>query len=165
MTGISVARIRAEVSPMLAKEIMTKNPACCTPDTPLREVAQAMIEHDCGEIPVIRNNDDKTLVGVVTDRDIVCRLIAAGKNPLELTASACMSSPVVEARESTAVEECARIMEESQIRRLPIVDGGGKVCGILSQADIAKSASRRIVADLVKDVSERGTAASKAVTH
>src|SRR5262245_34996535 len=150
---------------MLVKEIMTANPVCCTPDTPLREVARLMVEHDCGEIPVIRMNGDKTLVGVVTDRDIVCRLIAVGKNPLEATASACMTSPVVEVRESTPVEECARIMEESQIRRVPVVDGGGKVCGIVSQADMAKNASRRIVADLVKDVSEPGTAASRVPTH
>ena len=150
---------------MLVKEIMTANPACCTPETPLREVAQQMVEHDCGEIPVVRSSGDKTLVGVVTDRDIVCRVIAAGKNPLESTASACMSNPVIEARESTPVEACARMMEESQVRRVPVVDGGGKVCGILSQADIAKHASRRVVADLVKDVSEPGAAASKVATH
>ena len=150
---------------MLVKEVMTANPACCTPDTPLRDVARQMVEHDCGEIPIVRSNDDKTLVGVVTDRDIVCRLIATGKNPLESTASACMSSPVVKARESTRLDECARIMEDSQIRRVPVVDGGGKICGIVSQADIAKHASRRVVADLVKDVSEPGTAASKIATH
>jgi CBS domain-containing protein len=150
---------------MLVREIMTANPACCTPETPVREVAQQMIEHDCGEIPVVRSSTDKTLVGVVTDRDIVCRLVAAGKNPLEATASTCMSNPVVKARESTPLEECARIMEESQIRRVPVVDGGDKVCGILSQADIAEHASRRIVADLVKDVSEPATAPSKVASH
>ena len=114
---------------MLVKEIMTAKPACCTPDTPLREVAQQMVEHDCGEIPIVRSSGDKTLVGVVTDRDIVCRLIAAGKNPLESTASVCMSSPVVEARESTPLEECARIMEESQIRRVPVVEAAASFAG------------------------------------
>ncbi len=147
---------------MLVKEIMTPNPACCTPDTPLREVAQAMVEHDCGEIPIVRSGTDKTLVGVVTDRDIVCRLVAAGKNPLDATASTCMSSPVVAVRESTPLEECTKIMEESQIRRVPVVNGGGLCCGIVSQADIAKNASRRVVADLVKDVSQPGTGASRA---
>jgi CBS domain-containing protein len=150
---------------MLVKEIMTANPACCTPDTPLRDVAQQMVQHDCGEIPVVRSSSDKTLVGVVTDRDIVCRLVAAGKNPLESTASDCMSTPVIEARESTPLEECARMMEQRQIRRVPVVDGGGKVCGILSQADIAKHASRRVVADLVKDVSEPGKAPSRVAAH
>jgi CBS domain-containing protein len=139
---------------MQVKEIMTANPACCTPDTPLREVAQAMVDNDCGEIPIVRSRSDKTLVGVVTDRDIVCRLIARGRNPLEAKASDCMSSPVVAVRESTQLEECTRIMEDSQIRRVPVVNGGGMCCGIVSQADIAKHGSRRVVADLVKDVSE-----------
>jgi CBS domain-containing protein len=148
---------------MLVNEIMTANPACCTPETTLREVAQAMVEHDCGEIPIVRSRSDKTLVGVVTDRDIVCRLVAAGKNPLEASASSCMSSPVVAVRESTPIEECARLMEESQIRRVPVVNGGGMCCGIVSQADIAKYASRKIVADLVKDVSQPASHASR--TH
>ena len=139
---------------MQVKEIMTANPACCTPDTPLREVAQAMVDNDCGEIPIVRSRSDKTLVGVVTDRDIVCRLVAKGRNPLEAKASDCMSSPVVAVRESTQLEECTRIMEDSQIRRVPVVNGGGMCCGIVSQADIAKHGSRRVVADLVKDVSE-----------
>ncbi len=147
---------------MLVKEIMTPNPACCTPDAPLREVAQAMVEHDCGEIPIVRSGTDKTLVGVVTDRDIVCRLVAAGRNPLDATASTCMSSPVVAVRESTPLEECTKIMEESQIRRVPVVNGGGLCCGIVSQADIAKNASRRVVADLVKDVSQPATGTSRA---
>jgi CBS domain-containing protein len=148
---------------MNAKEIMTSNPACCTPDTPLRDVARAMVEHDCGEIPVTRSDTDRTLVGVVTDRDIVCRLVAEGRNPLEATAESCMSSPVVAVRESTPVEECARIMEESQIRRVPVVNGGGMCCGIVSQADIAMHASRKITADLVKDVSQPQP--GRALTH
>lgn len=151
---------------MQVREIMTAKPACCTPDTPLQQVAQLMVEHDCGEIPIVRSATDGTLVGVVTDRDIVCRLIAMGRNPLDETAESCMSSPVVAVRESTSIEECARIMEESQIRRVPVVNGGGMCCGIVSQADIAKHASRRITADLVKDVSQPASGPSKVgATH
>ena len=139
---------------MQVKEIMTSNPFCCTADTSLEEVAKAMVEHDCGEIPIVRTSKDRTLVGVVTDRDIVCRLVAQGINPVDETAESCMSTPVVSVRETTPVEECARIMEESQIRRVPVVNGGGMCCGIVSQADIAKNASRKITADLVKDVSQ-----------
>ena len=65
-----------------------------------------------------------------------------------------MSTPVIAVRETTPIEACARIMEESQIRRVPVVNGGGMCCGIVSQADIAKNASRKITADLVKDVSQ-----------
>ncbi len=139
---------------MQVKEIMTLDPFCCTADTSLEEVAKAMVEHDCGEIPVVRNSKDRTLIGVVTDRDIVCRLVARGRNPVDEAAESCMSMPVVAVRETTPIEACARIMEESQIRRVPVVNGGGMCCGIVSQADIAKHASRKITADLVRDVSQ-----------
>jgi CBS domain-containing protein len=139
---------------MQVKEIMTPDPFCCTADTSLEEVAKAMVEHDCGEIPIVRTSKDRTLVGVVTDRDIVCRLVAQGINPVDQAAESCMSTPVVSVRETTPVEECARIMEESQIRRVPVVNGGGMCCGIVAQADIAKHASRKITAELVKDVSQ-----------
>jgi CBS domain-containing protein len=141
---------------MQVREIMTPNPACCTADTSLQEVARMMVDNDCGEIPIVRSRTDRTVIGVVTDRDIVCRLIAAGKDPMDYTAEACMSTPVVAVRESTPLEKCAQIMEESKIRRVPVVDGGGMVCGIVSQADIAKHASRRITAELLRDVSQPG---------
>ncbi len=139
---------------MQVREIMTTDPACCTADASLEEVAKAMVEHDCGEIPIVRSSSDKSLLGVVTDRDIVCRLVAQGRNPVDEAAEACMSSPVVSVRESTPLEDCAKLMEDKQIRRVPVVNGGGMVCGIVSQADIAKNASRKITADLVKDVSQ-----------
>ena len=139
---------------MQVREIMTTDPACCTADASLEEVAKAMVEHDCGEIPIVRSSSDKSLLGVVTDRDIVCRLVAQGINPVDQAAEACMSSPVVSVRESTPVEDCAKLMEDKQIRRVPVVNGGGMVCGIVSQADIAKNASRKMTADLVKDVSQ-----------
>jgi len=142
---------------MQVREIMTPNPACCTADTPLQEVARMMVDNDCGEIPIVRSRSDRTVIGVVTDRDIVCRLIAAGKNPIEYSAEACMSTPVIAVRESTPVEKCAELMEESRIRRVPVIDGGGMVCGIVSQADIAKHASRRITAELLRDVSQPAT--------
>jgi CBS domain-containing protein len=146
---------------MHVKEIMTPRPACCTSSTPLREVAKAMVQNDCGEIPVVDGGDRGALLGVITDRDIVCRIVAEGKNPLDHTAADCMSTPVVVVWESTQVEDCARLMEEHQIRRVPVVDGGGACCGIVSQADIAQHASRRITAELVRDVSQPGVGASR----
>jgi CBS domain-containing protein len=136
----------------LAEHVMTAEPQCCSADQPLTDVARLMVEHDCGEIPVV--DARRKLVGVVTDRDIVCRLVARGTNPVDETAESCMSTPVIAVRETTPVEECARIMEESQIRRVPVVNGGGMCCGIVSQADIANHASRKITAELVKDVSQ-----------
>lgn len=150
---------------MQVREIMTPKPACCTATTSLRDVARAMVQHDCGEIPIVDGDDHGTLIGVITDRDIVCRMVADGRNPLDYTAEQCMSTPVVVVWESTQIEDCARLMEEHQIRRVPVVDGGGACCGIVSQADIAKHASRRITAELVRDVSEPSMDSSRAMSE
>lgn len=119
------------------KEIMTEEVAFCTPETPLGEVARLMCDHDCGEIPVIDNEESLRPIGVITDRDITCRLVAAQKNPLEYRASDCMSSPCVTVFEEEDVRECCRLLEENQIRRIPVVDEQGCCCGIVAQADLA----------------------------
>jgi CBS domain-containing protein len=89
----------------------------------------------------------------VTDRDIVCRLVATGKNPLDLTAQSCMSSPVISVKTGSTLDECCRLMETHQIRRVPVVDGAGVICGIVSQADIARHSTRAMTADVVKEIS------------
>src|SRR5215471_1313966 len=107
---------------MQVKDMMTTDPVCCSSNTPLREVAQMIIEQDCGEIPVIDNSSSKVPVGVVTDRDIVCRTVANGLNPLDLTAADCMSKPIVTVKPEMSLEEACRIMEEKLVRRIPVVD-------------------------------------------
>ena len=107
---------------------MTIHPACFTPETNGEEIARLMIECDCGEIPVVQDWQSRKLIGVATDRDIVCRLVAAGRNPLESRARDCMSSPVVFATAETDLDECCRLMEQHRIRRLPIVDAEGRCC-------------------------------------
>ena len=136
---------------MKVQEIMTSDPACCRPETNLREVACLMAEHDCGEIPVVNGGKP---VGVITDRDIVARAVAQGRNPLELMARDCMSSPVVTVTPDTDVKDCCDTMEQHQIRRVPVVDASGTCCGMVSQADIAQHASARKTAEVVKQVSQ-----------
>ena len=147
---------------MQVKEVMTGDPACCTAETPLPEVARMMIDNDCGEIPVIDNNSSKVPIGVVTDRDIVCRTVANGINPVELTASDCMSKPIVTVTPDMSLEECCRIMEEKRIRRVPVVDDRGSCCGIVSLADIALQTKTSVAAEVVKEVSEPTSSASAA---
>ena len=143
---------------MQVKEIMTADPTCCGPETSLREVAQLMASEDCGCLPVIDQNNKA--VGTITDRDITCRAVAEGRNPLDLTAADCMSTPVVSVSEDSDVEECCRLMEDNQLRRILVVDGSGACCGIVAQADIARNASDQAAGDLVKEVSKPTSAAS-----
>ncbi len=138
---------------MKVKELMTADPACCISETTLQEVAHMMIEHDCGEIPVLDNKETKLPIGVITDRDIVCRTVARGLNPLDLTAADCMSKPCVTVTADISVEECSKILEENKIRRVPVVDADGACCGIVAVADIALHAGRGVTAEVIKEVS------------
>jgi CBS domain-containing protein len=134
-----------------ARDLMTSEPAFCTPDTPLDQVARLMVQHNCGEIPVIDRAERP--VGVVTDRDIVCRVVAEGKNPLAYPAETCMSSPVVTVDEDAPLEDVVAVMEQHQIRRVPVVSSDGRCVGIISQADVALAGAKGDVAELVREVS------------
>jgi CBS domain-containing protein len=147
---------------MQVKEIMTADPSCCISETALQEVAQMMIDHDCGEIPVVESNKSKLPIGVITDRDIVCRTVARGLNPLDLTVADCMSTPCVTVTPAMSVEECSRIMEENQIRRVPVVDAGGFCCGIVALADIALHAKKAVAGEVVQEISQPTAAAAAA---
>ena len=136
------------------KDLMTPNPACCTPDTSLREVAEMFVEHDCGAIPVIDSRDSGKPIGIITDRDIACRAVAKGKNALELTARDCMSSPSVTVREESSLDDCVQAMEDNRVRRVIVVDELGRCCGIVSQADVALRAGKKATAEILKEVSE-----------
>jgi CBS domain-containing protein len=136
----------------LAKEIMTPAPQCCSAETTLNEVANLMVEADCGEIPI--TDASNRLIGVITDRDIVCRVVAKGKNPSAVTAGECMTEPVVVVNEGTSLEDVLSVMEENQIRRVPVVDSTGCCCGIISQADVARCAAEEKTGELVREVSK-----------
>ena len=135
----------------LARDVMTSNPACCRPETPLEQVAKLMVQHDCGEIPVIDTAEQP--IGVVTDRDIVCRVVAEGRNPVAYTAELCMSQPAVTVPTSATLDDVLSTMEKHQIRRVPVVDQSGACAGIIAQADVAWAERTKEVGELVREVS------------
>ena len=139
---------------MKVKDIMTKDPAVCTPETLLPQVARMMVERDCGQIPVIESSSDPRPVGVVTDRDIIVRALARGMNPIGMTAREVMTSPAVTVTPDTKVEECADTLADKRVRRMPVVDDAGACSGMVSQADIAQHAPERLTAKVVRSVSE-----------
>ena len=144
---------------MQVREIMTENPACCSPDASIQEAARLMMEHDCGEIPVVDGQNRP--VGVVTDRDISCRAVAQGKDPARTTVREVMSEPVVTVKPEDSVESCCQSMEENQIRRVPVVDESGSCCGMVAQADIAGQTSGDKTAEVVRDISKPTEEASR----
>lgn len=143
---------------MTVQEIMTRDPQCCTPETKIQRVARMMVECDCGAIPVVENTDSKKPVGVVTDRDIVVRLIAEGKDYTQLGASEAMTSSTVTVQEDADLSEAERLMKDRQIRRIIVVDSNGRCAGILAQADVARHRSDSETGDVVEEISEPAAA-------
>ena len=142
---------------MKIRDVMTPNPRTVSPDDTVQTAARIMETEDVGAVPVVR---DGRVLAVVTDRDIVVRVVAKGKNPSTVKAGDCMTEPVVVVNEETSLEDVISVMEENQIRRVPVVDATGCCCGIISQADVAMCADKTETGEMVREVSK-----DSALTH
>jgi len=141
---------------MLSVEaVMTRSPACCTPEAMLEEAARLMVECDCGEIPVVDDLRSLIPLGVITDRDITCRAVAEGRNPLALRVTECMTSPALTCYTDMSIEEALQVMQENQVRRLPVVDAAGRLCGIVAQADLADALNTDQSGEMLRGISRR----------
>jgi len=149
---------------MKARELMSAQPACCTPDETVAGAARLMKDHDCGCIPVVEDKETDRLVGVVTDRDIACRCTAEDKGPGTLVAEVMSRDPKYCGPDDD-VDTVERIMAEAQVRRVPVVDERGRCVGIIAQADLAlnqRAASESEVGRIVERISEPAHSAGTA---
>lgn len=118
---------------MKVKDIMTKDVACVNPNSNVVEAAQLMQKYNVGSIPVC---DQSGVVGIVTDRDIIVRNIAHGKNPSDTPVRDVMTGQVTTASPDMEVDEVTKLMSENQIRRVPVVDNN-IIIGMLALGDVA----------------------------
>ena len=125
---------------MKAKDIMTKNPKCVTPETSVREAARLMKQEDVGVLPVVERDGSDRLVGIVTDRDIAIRHVAEGHDSSSCPVREAMTSSVRTAREDDDVNDVMDVMGKEQIRRIPVINERGALIGIVAQADIVREA-------------------------
>jgi CBS domain-containing protein len=135
---------------MKVKDVMHKGVSWVQPDTSLTAIAKIMKTEDIGAVPVGEN--DK-LVGMVTDRDIICRGLGNGKKPEKLTAKDVMTKGITYCRENEEVDDAIRIMESKQIRRLPVIDKDKRMVGMLSIGDISHSLSQQMAGEVIRAVS------------
>ena len=141
---------------MRVRDIMTPDPAFCTPDSSAAEAARLMRDNDCGSIPVVENSQSKKLVGTVTDRDLAVRGLAEGKGPDSPVRELMTASPVT-CGPDDEVEIVREVMVARLVRRVPVVDERGNLVGIVAQADIAReegAASDQEVGRIVEAISE-----------
>lgn len=136
---------------MKARDIMTPQPRCCSADDTLEHAARIMLEEDVGEVPVL--DGQRRLAGVITDRDIVVRCVASGDRADQAKVSQCMTAPARTCSEHASLEDVANVMKNERIRRVPIIDGKGEICGIVALADLERTNARSLKAEVSERVS------------
>ena len=134
-----------------ARDIMTQNAECIGENETLLDAARKLAELDVGSLPIC--GEDNRLKGMLTDRDIVVKVLAAGKDPSSTKAGELATQgEVVTIGADDSVDEALRTMTQHKVRRLPVIDGH-RLVGIISQADIAKNLDEEKVGDLVEAIS------------
>ncbi|HEX7076293.1 MAG TPA: CBS domain-containing protein [Hyphomicrobiaceae bacterium] len=134
---------------MKVSEVMHPGVHWVEPGTPILEIAKLMRDQDIGSLPVGEND---RLVGMVTDRDIVCRGLAEGFDCSTMTARDVMSSGIIYCRDSEELEDAVRIMEQHEVRRLPVINDQKRMVGILSLGDISHAAPRQVSGEVLQSV-------------
>src|SRR5215203_1730044 len=140
-------------------DVMTREPVCCEPGDSVAQIASTMKREDVGSVPVVESREDRKLIGIVTDRDLVVKVLADGRPIEKATVRDAMTSQPTSCLETDDVSKAVELMSERQVRRMPIVDIGGRLNGIIARADVATRVhSDRKTGELVEAISEPGLA-------
>jgi CBS domain-containing protein len=131
------------------KDLMTSDPTTVGPETTVSEAAKQMAHEDVGPLPVV---EDGRLVGIVTDRDLVVRVLAQGRDPKSTTVREAASGALVTVSADDDLVKTLDLLGKHQVRRLPVVEGG-RLVGIVAQADVAREVGSAWVGDVVEDIS------------
>lgn len=139
---------------MKIREVMTENPKCCVPSDSAQKAARMLCEQNVGSLPVVVDQQSRKLIGMITDRDLCCAVVAEGLDPKQTSIDGLFSVEPITCREGENVEKCERAMQEHQVRRIPVVDGEGCCIGIVSQADLALKDKPEKVSKTVAEISK-----------
>jgi CBS domain-containing protein len=137
---------------------MTKDVVTCTPQNTITEVARLMKTEDIGPVLIVDNEQSRTLVGIITDRDIVVKVLADGQDPKTTPVGEAMSKKLVTCRPDDDVDVAMKAMAQFQLRRIPVVGENMTLLGIISQADVATRVDApEKTGEVVKEISEETT--------
>ena len=134
-------------------DVMTRHPRAVDAQTSVREAARLMEGDDVGSFPVVEAQDSPRLIGVVTDRDIALRVVAAGRDPETTAVSEVASREIHTVTPDDDLDDALERMARAQVRRLPVVINEGELVGILSQADLPRITKEKNVGEIVGAIS------------
>jgi CBS domain-containing protein len=133
------------------QELMTSNPCSIDSDKSVAYAAKMMRDENVGLAPIVEGN---RLIGTITDRDIAIRAVAEGKDPESTNVTEIASTELVTVEPQQELDEALRLMGKHQVRRLPVVEEGGRLVGIVAQADVARNADDARTGELVEEISK-----------
>ena len=139
---------------MKVREIMSPNPVCCVPADTAQHAARMMRDSNIGSLPVVIDQQSRQLIGIITDRDLCCSVLADGLDAKNTRIEKFISQNPVTCRDGENVERCERAMQEHQLRRIPVVDGEGHCIGIVAQADLALREKPERLSKTVMEISK-----------
>lgn len=139
---------------MKVKEVMSVNPTCCTPNDTAQYVGKMMCDLNVGSVPVVADHQSRSLLGMITDRDLCCRVLALGLDAKSTPIQEFVSYNPAICRDGENVESCERLMQEHQVRRIPVVDKENHIIGIVAQADLALKDKPERVHKTVAEISK-----------
>ena len=141
---------------MKVREVMTANPVCCVSTDTAQKAAQILRDQHVGSLPVTRDPQSSQLVGMITDRDLCCSVVADGLDPKTTPIEKYISGDPVTCHEDDSLDKCEQAMQEHQLRRIPVVDAEGRCIGIVSQADLALKEKPEKVSRTLAEISKPG---------
>jgi CBS domain-containing protein len=130
-------------------EVMTRDVSACEPNATVAEAAKVMAREDVGPVPIV---EDGRLIGILTDRDIVVRVVAEGRDPNATTVNEIASTELVTVSPDDNLDDALNLLAEHQVRRLPVVEGD-RLVGIVAQADIARLGKDKKTGEVVEEIS------------
>ena len=144
---------------MKCAHVMTTEIYCCLPTDSLEEVASVMQSEDIGPVPIVDDLESRNLIGIVTDRDIALRAVARGLDARPTSAEEVLTRELVTCGAEDEIQSALDLMARHQVRRMPIVDGGSRLVGMISQADVATRLNEsEKIAEVVEEISRPSTA-------
>ena len=139
---------------MFVRDLMTSTVVCCTPRDTAQAAARLMEAYGVGAIVVVADPSDRLLEGIVTDRDLCAGVVAAGKNADAVQVADVMTAIPVTCGPEDTLDKCLELMQENQVRRIPVVNNRGRCIGIVAQADIALYAPTAQFASTIVEISK-----------
>jgi CBS domain-containing protein len=137
------------------RDVMTEDLVFCTPGDTVSKVAQLMKREDIGPVLIVDNEQSKTLVGIVTDRDLAIKVVGEGRDPQNTRVEDVMTRKLITCHADDNFENALKAMAQYQLRRIPVVGENMKLVGIISQADVATRVDEpEKTAEVVREISQ-----------